>query len=73
MKLLAAVFAAILFFAMLPGFVLNVMPLLALFGKLAAAVAFAGVAVSLIADAAEIAGGDVEFIPDASSATEMPL
>ncbi len=64
MKLLAAVFAAILFFAMLPGFVLNVMPLLALFGKRAAAVALAGLTVSLIADAAEIAGGDADINSD---------
>jgi hypothetical protein len=73
MKLLAAVFAAILLFAILPGFVLNAMPLLALFGKLAAAVALAGLTVSVIADAAEIAGGDMGLHPDEPHAIGVPL
>jgi hypothetical protein len=66
MKLLAAVFAAILVFAMLPGFVLDVMPLLAMLGKMSAAVALAGLTVCLIADAGEIASGHAEFNTDAA-------
>ncbi len=73
MKLLAAVFAAILLFAMLPGFVLDVMPLLALLGKLAAAVALAGLTVSLIAHSTEIASGDMELHPDEPHALGIPL
>ena len=71
MKLLAAVFAAILLLAMLPGFVLDVMPLLVVLGKLSAAVALAGLAVSLIANAGEFAGGDAELSPDALIAVEI--
>jgi hypothetical protein len=53
MKLLAAVFAGIVIFAILPGFAMNVMPILSLCGKVATFVALAGFAITAVAGAAE--------------------
>lgn len=48
MKTLAAVFASIVLFACLLGFGLDVLPILALLGKVAAAIALAGFAVTAV-------------------------
>jgi len=49
MKLLAAVFASIALLAALLGFGLNVMPILALLGKVAASIALAGFTITAVA------------------------
>ena len=48
MKILAAVFAAIALLATLLGFGLSVLPILAMLGKIAAAIAFAGFTITAI-------------------------
>lgn len=48
MKILAAVFAAIALLATLLGFGLNVLPILAMLGKTAAAIALAGFTITAI-------------------------
>lgn len=53
MKLLAALFAAILLLAMVLGYALNVIPILELFGKSAAAIAMVGLAITLMADSGD--------------------
>ena len=50
MKLLSALFAAILLLALVLGYALNVMPMLTLFGKSAAAIAMVGLAMTRYAD-----------------------
>ncbi len=53
MKLLSAVFAAIAVLAALLGFGTNAMPILCTLGKVAAAIALAGFAVTALAHATE--------------------
>ena len=61
MKLLAAVFAGITLLAALLGFGMNVLPILSLLGKWAAAIALSGFALTAIAHWME------ELIPQAES------
>ena len=49
MKIFAVVFAGIALLATLPGFWLNVLPILAQLGKIAVAIAAAGFAISFVA------------------------
>ena len=49
MKVLAAVFASIAFLAALVGFGMNVLPIVAQLGKIAAAIAMGGVAITAVA------------------------
>ena len=64
MKLLSALFAAILLFALVPGYALDVMPMLALFGKSAAAIAMVGLAMTLYADTGDESIGMFELQHD---------
>ena len=73
MKLLSALFAAILLFALVPGYALDVMPMLALFGKSAAAIAMVGLAMTLYADTGDESIGMFELqhdelVPEIASA-----
>ena len=68
MKLLAALFAAILLIAMVLGYALNVIPILALFGKSVAAIAMVGLAITLMSDS----GDDNDAMPD-GAANELIL
>jgi hypothetical protein len=61
MKLLAAVFAGIALLAAVLGFMLNVLPILSLLGRLAASAAFAGLVLTLIAYSLEELIPPVEF------------
>ena len=73
MKLLSALFAAILLFALVLGYALDVMPMLALFGKSAAAIAMVGLAMTLYADTGDESIGMFELqhdelVPEIASA-----
>ena len=61
MKLLAAVFAGIALLAALLGFGTNAIPILCMLGKVAAAIALAGFAVTALAHATEDLTPLVEF------------
>lgn len=68
MKPLAAVFATVTVLAALLGFGLNVLPILALLGRVAAAIALAGFTVTVVAYLME------EIIPPAGiEADDLPL
>ena len=69
MKLLAALFAAILLFAMVLGYALNVIPILALFGKSVAAIAMVGLAITLMSDS----GDDNDAMPDGAANDLIPI
>ena len=64
MKLLSALFAAILLFALVLGYAIDVMPILALFGKSAAAIAMVGLAMTLYADTGDDSIGMFELQHD---------
>ena len=69
MKLLAALFAAILLIAMVLGYALNVIPILALFGKSVAAIAMVGLAITLMSDS----GDDNDAMPDGAANKLVPV
>ena len=64
MKPLAAVFAAISLLAAILGFGMNVLPILALLGKMAAAIALAGFAITAVAYVMEELIPHVDFEAD---------